>query len=157
MFTLIALLAAALAVAVGVFVIVQGRRGRDSAQDFVRTGIHTQARVLELRDHEWDLGRRDSVTDQRAWFPYVEFNLPDGQSMRAESMTGARPAPAQVDELVSVVCDPGSPERLMVMQGLAKPGLAGRFSVVLGCFMVGFGIAVLGFWALLKLVLKVPF
>ncbi|RMB58965.1 DUF3592 domain-containing protein [Tessaracoccus antarcticus] len=157
MFTLIALLAVVASVATGSLVLARGRRSRDSAQDFVRTGIHTQARVLELRDHEWDLARRGSLTDQRAWFPYVEFNLPDGRSIRGESMTGARPAPARVGELVSVVYDPASPERLMVMQGLAKPGIAGAFSGVLGFFMVGFGIVIFGFWVLLKLVLKVPF
>lgn len=155
MFTLIALLASAAAVAAGSYVISTGRRGRAGHQEFVRSGVQTRARVLELRSREW-LHHGHTVADQQVWHPYVEFALPDGTPIRAESMTGARPAPARVGDLVPVVYDPTSPERVMVVQGLARPGLAGGMTVVVGFGMVGVGLAVFGFWALLKLVLKVP-
>lgn len=156
MFTLIALLVGAVAISMGVFVIVKGQRNRSSAQQFIRQGVFTQALVLELRSREWDMPRAGGISDKRVWFPFVQFELPDGRIQKGESLTGGKPAPAKVGDLAPIVYDPQSPDRLMVTRGMAQQGLVGTFYVALGCGFIGIGLLAFAFWALIKLVLKVP-
>lgn len=156
MFTLIALLAVTVTISLGVFTIVKGRRNRSSAQQFVREGVSTQALVLELRSREWDMPRVGDISDKRVWFPFVQFELPDGRIQKGESLTGGKPSPAKVGDLTPIVYDPQHPDRLMVTRGMAQPGLVGTFYVALGCGFIGFGLLAFAFWALIKLVLKVP-
>lgn len=156
MFTLICLGAAALLIAAGIWMLRTGRRGQQAAVEFVRTGVRTRATVVELRTrtiHQGDAG----VSSNRPYVhPVVEFRTPDGRTVRAESMTGSTSTPARVGESIDVVHDRDRPERVALASGLGAPGTTGAFQVAVGSVMCLIGTVAVGFWALIKLVLRVP-
>ena len=143
------------AVALGVFAIVLGRRKSAAAAHARATWTATTGRVVELQPRDSRRGRRDPTS--RPWLhPVVDFALPDGREVRVESLTGGIPAPAKVGEAVPVIYDPADPERMMVDQGMARPGTTGTGFVVLGVLMTVVGLMIAGMWALIVLVLKIP-
>jgi len=149
-----ALAAAAVCIGFGTWTIVRGRQGRQAGQVFKVTARTARAEVTELRLKYGYSGNVDGGSG--AFFPVVRFTLPDGRVVEAETMTGAHPAPARVGKTVQVRYDPDNPHRVSLAKGMAQPGNVGTFQVGMGCAIIAVGALVLGFWALIVLVLEIP-
>lgn len=139
----------------GIWVIVLGRRGQAGGRTVRQEWVRTSGVIESLREH-YPQSVHHQTSDQPWYSPVVRFQLPDGRQVQAESQTGSRPAPGRVGEAIPLYYDPKDPRKVQVDAGLATPGRAGNWFVVLGWLMIAISLVFLGFMALLKLVLKVP-
>lgn len=141
--------------AAGIYAVIHGRRNSASAAHARKYWTSTRATVLELVAHDERHSDRHP-TSQPWWHPVVEFTLGDGRTVRGESTTGARPAPAKVGDVVPILYDPTNPENLVVDRGLARPGMTGIWLNLLGVMMILIGVMAVAIWALLVFGMKVP-
>lgn len=148
------LLAAMIAIAAGIWIASRGRGVISDDEKFVRSAQQTDAEVLEVRTRYPDPVHRDH--DDWWYVPVVRFALPDGRVVEAETMTGSRPAPATEGQQVRVRYDPADPTRVSLAQGLAQKSNLGGLQMALGIGISVLGLMMLGFWALIVLVLKIP-
>lgn len=155
-FTTIWLLVCTAIAAGGIYFIVRGRRGGSADARAVREWAHTSGRVLELRTQHQRPTNIGTGPPGHWYMPVVEFALPDGRVVRAESLTGGRPAPAKVGEMVPLFYDPADPRRIMVNKGLARPGTANTMLTVVGAVALAISLMGVGLWILLVPVLGVP-
>jgi hypothetical protein len=142
-----------LAMLAGGFFLWRGRLVRRADAGFVRRSLVTTAEVTDLRlldNNPWD-GERG-----RAWYPVVRFALPDGRMVEAQTVYGADPAPTRPGRTEPVRYDPEDPTRVMLARGGTQAGTLGWLFTALGVAGVLVGLAAVGFWALLVLVLEVP-
>jgi hypothetical protein len=69
-------------------------------------------------------------------YPVVEFTLPDGSTVRAESMMSATPAFLWLHKRpVTVIYDPANPQRVYLQRATASPSLPGVVMICLGWLM----------------------
>lgn len=132
---------------VGGYVILYARLGDSFRVRALRTWNRSRGRVVELRTY----GRRPrgGRTPRRWQMPVVEFPLTDGRSFRAESLTGGRPAPVKVGDVVPVLYRPGKPSRMMVITGMVRPGTAPPIVTGLGAALLVIGLIGMGLCHLL--------
>lgn len=141
--------------AIGVGAMVYGRRRSGAARRIRRSWTRSHGRVVAMQTHQ-RAGWTQNDDNQPWYHPVVEYTLPDGSPIRAESATGAKPAPAKVGDDIALYYDPAAPEEMMVDAGLASPGMTGTGFVVIGVGMVVVGALAVGMWALIVLVFKIP-
>jgi hypothetical protein len=161
-FTQVMLLAALVSVAAGVVFIAHGRRLSAARRAFLRTAVRTQAQVIDLIERTRqgervpDMALRAGA-DESLCFPLVRFTLPNGETVTAETLWGARPAPARRGQTVQIDYDPANPQRVSLATGVLATG-SGAVAVymALGIGLILSGVGALAFWALIKIVLKVP-
>jgi hypothetical protein len=146
--------------AAGVLLIRRGRRVTSGHQAFLRRAVHTTATVVDVVERAGANQPnviRGSEDYLPIYHPVVDFRLPDGRQVTAETLWGARPAPARRGQTVKIAYDPSDPERVTLTSGMATGGCAGTLFVLLGVFFILFGLLWAGLWALLKLALDAPF
>lgn len=154
-FTAVWLLACLAIGAVGLYFVIVGRRGTAKGTEVRRNWHRTTGKVLELRTRYPNRVHREP-TSQPWYMPVVEFALPDGRVVQAESLTGGRPAPAKVGAVVPIYVDPDDPLRVMVDKGMAGPGKTGTGFTVLGALAMTFAFVGVGLWYLLVQVMGIP-
>ena len=143
-------------VVAGIGAIVYGRRRSSAARRVRQTWTRSRGRVVAMQSHQRVGWTHDGDTSQPWYHPVMEYTLPDGRTIRAESVTGAKPAPAAVGDEIPLYYNPAAPDRMMVEAGLARPGATGTGFVAIGVAMVVIGLLAVGMWALIVLVLKIP-
>jgi hypothetical protein len=149
----IVLASGVLALLAGGFFLWRGRLVRRADAGFVRRSVATTAEVTDLRlldNNPWD-GEREL-----AWYPVVRFALPDGRVVEAQTVYGADPAPTRPGRTEPVRYDRDDPTRVMLARGVTQAGMLGWLFTALGAAGVLVGLAAVGFWVLLVLVLEVP-
>ncbi|WP_210491784.1 DUF3592 domain-containing protein [Patulibacter sp. SYSU D01012] len=136
-------------VAVGLALLVGGRRGRREAARRATTWRPVEGRVVD-RPTEWSTSGDDSTLLE---YVVVEFAGPDGTPRRVRSRVGYQRAPwsrRDPDERVTVHVDPADPERAEILTGRHGAGRAscvgiavGGLFVVVGAFVAAGGALVL--------------
>ena len=142
-----------LAMLAGGFFLWRGRLARRADAGFLGRSVATTAEVTDLHlidNNSWD-GERET-----AWYPVVRFALPDGRVVEAQTVYGADPAPTRPGRTEPVRYDPRDPTRVMLARGATQAGTLGWLFTGLGVAGILVGLAAVGFWALLVLVLEVP-
>jgi len=114
---------------IGLLVLGQGVVSTHQRRRFRARSVITQAHVLELRQ-SW-LHNTDGPSTI-VHTPVVRFALPDGRTVEAATMTGTKPAPARVGDVVDVRYDPDRP----TLVDLAHSRAGGLVS----CMFVGLGL-----------------
>ncbi len=153
--TTVMLLVAAVLAGLGVFFLRSGGRHTASGEEFLQTGVRTQGRVVEVRERLHPSPTRDTSTSM-LFHPVVEFALSDGRTVRAETLVGARPAPARVGQTVAIVHAAADPTRVMLADGMARPGAIGGYHRVVGSLLLaGSGLTLL-LLVVARFVLRLP-
>ena len=130
------------------------RELRADAQAFVRSARPASARVVALNWVAPSAGIPDSSTQDRA-FPVVEFELPDGQTVRAQTRTGRYPKPASVGDTVRVLYDPTQPTRVDLASQAPRTFLHTVYALLSFGFASGGVLGVLMWWLLFR-VMGIP-
>ena len=88
-------------------------------------------------------------------FPVVEFELPDGQTVRAQTRTGRYPKPASVGDTVRVLYDPTQPSRVDLASQAPRTFLHTVYALLSFSFASGGVLGVLMWWLLFR-VMGIP-
>ena len=133
----------------------QGRKMSRFYREFDRIAERAEGVVVEINWLSTDAERRSHEIHRGTAYPVVEFSLPNGQIIRAQSHTGRSPAPAKVGQLVTVLYDPNRPEHLELLKNSGRDMMAPLY-YMLAIGFVSFACLVIVFWFLLKVVMGIP-
>ena len=133
----------------------QGRKMSRFYREFDRIAVRAEGVVVEINWLSSEAERRSHHIHRGTAYPVVEFSLPSGQIIRAQTHTGRSPAPAKVGEQVTVLYDPNQPEYLELLKNSGRDMMAPLY-YVLAIGFVGFACFAIVLWFLLKVVMGIP-
>ena len=133
----------------------QGRKMGRFYREFDRIAARAEGVVVEINWLSSEAERRTHQIHRGTAFPVVEFSLPSGQIIRAQTHTGRNPAPAKVGEQVTVLYDPNQPEHIELLHNSGRTMMAPLYYVLAIGFVV-FACLVIVVWFLLKVVMGIP-
>ena len=133
----------------------QGRKMSRFYREFDRIAVRAKGVVVEINWLSSEAERRSHHIHRGTAYPVVEFSLPSGQIIRAQTHTGRSPAPAKVGQLVTVLYDPNRPEHLELLKNSGRDMMAPLY-YMLAIGFVSFACLVIVFWFLLKVVMGIP-
>lgn len=133
----------------------QGRKMSLFYREFDRIAERAEGVVVEINWLSSEAERRSHEIHRGTAYPVVEFSLPNGQIIRAQTHTGRSPAPAKVGQHVTVLYDPNRPEHLELLKNSGRAMMAPLY-YMLAVGFVGFACLVIVFWFLLKVVMGIP-
>lgn len=136
------LIAVGAVIVVGGILLIRTNRRRSAAHDeFVRNGVNVDAVVVRhsRRSLPPPPGSRVSTRPDEV-VPVVEFSLPDGQVIQAETLGGNVVGVPQVGSRVRAVHDRRDPTRVVVPMASTRVGSG--LITVMGAGLVGFGVLV---------------
>ena len=133
----------------------QGRKMSRFYREFDRIAARAEGMVVEINWLSSEAERRTHQIHRGTAFPVVEFSLPSGQIIRAQTHTGRSPAPAKVGEQVTVLYDPNQPEHFELLHNSGRNMMAPLYYVLAIGFVV-FACLVIVVWFLLKVVMGIP-
>ena len=133
----------------------QGRKMSRFYREFDRIAARAEGMVVEINWLSSEAERRTHQIHRGTAFPVVEFSLPSGQIIRAQTHTGRSPAPAKVGEQVTVLYDPNQPEHIELLHNSGRNMMAPLYYVLAIGFVV-FACLVIVVWFLLKVVMGIP-
>lgn len=143
------LVAAVIAVVIGVLWFAMSRRAARRYREFSRNSAVTTGEIISLRPST----DRDGDTH---WFPTVRFDAPGNRLVTAEANTGSTPAPGLPGKQVRVRFDRDDPGNFHLADSIAQPSTTNALNGCLGVGFVLIGLAALGIWLLIVFVLKIP-
>lgn len=155
MFTVVSLAVVAVLVAAGAWILRHGIKVSDAVAAFDRIAQPAPGRVIDLHSEPLVQMRNEPGVPQDAYFPIVEYVLPDGQMLQSRTMNGSRPAPAKVGDEVTVMYDPANPERVD-LGGHRMRHFHGPLYYVMAFAFFGMAALTVAVWFLLKVILDVP-
>ena len=133
----------------------QGRKMGRFYREFDRIAARAEGVVVEINWLSSEAERRTHQIHRGTAFPVVEFSLPSGQIIRAQTHTGRNPAPAKVGEQVTGLYDPNQPEHIELLHNSGRTMMAPLYYVLAIGFVV-FACLVIVVWFLLKVVMGIP-
>ena len=133
----------------------QGRKMSLFYREFDRIAERAEGVVVEINWLSSEAERRSHEIHRGTAYPVVEFSLPNGQIIRAQTHTGRSPAPAKVGQHVTVLYDPNQPKHVELLKNSGRDMMAPMYYVLAGFFALAAVMVVL-MWFLLKVVMRVP-
>ncbi len=132
-----------------------GAGTRRAQRDFERRSLTTTGTVVALDQSQINTPGRGSLRTVTVFHPVLEFTGPDGQPRRAATITGSKPAPAQVGDVRQIMVDPAAPDRIELV-GHSMRGALPALQLVMGVVFAGFAVLAALVGLLLIVVLDLP-
>ncbi|TIC84285.1 DUF3592 domain-containing protein [Nocardioides sp. GY 10127] len=124
---------------------LRGGRQRAEAREFDTRAVEVEGEVLETRAKDVAVAGEPRTI----YFHLVSWALPDGRTVRAETMTGIEPPVPRVGDTVTLRYDRSHTDRVVLARADHVTG-AGATSFALARVLLGVGLAVPVAWVLVS-------